>query len=270
MNEPAETRFETMTATLRRLPGAVIAFSGGVDSTVLLHAATAALGRDRVVAVTASSPSLPASELAAARRVAAEIGVRHVVVATDELARDGYARNGPDRCFHCKSELFDVIPKALGPAEAGWPVMIGAIADDALDHRPGARAAAERGVLTPLADAGLGKDDVRAYGLRHGLSTARKPASACLASRVPYGTPIDAALLGRIERAEEALRGLGFDQLRVRHHGELARIEVPPDELGRVLERREDVLRALRPLGWVWVSLDLAGYRSGSMNEVLA
>ncbi len=256
-------------AQLAALPGAVVAFSGGVDSTALLHACVRVLGDD-VLAVTADSPSLPRAELADAQRLAVGIGARHVVLATGELASADYVRNGPDRCYHCKSELFERIAAHLGGrVEAAWPVLFGAIADDLGDHRPGARAAAERGVLAPLAAAGIGKEEVRRYSRAHGLPTASKPAMACLASRVPYGTSIDAAMLAKIEAAESALRAMGFSQCRVRHHGEVARVELLPEELETALRERLAICEALREVGYVHAALDLRGYRSGALNEVL-
>ena len=255
---------------LARLPGAVVAFSGGVDSTMLLHACFAQLG-ERAVAVTADSPSLPRAELAEAQALARELGARHVVLPTRELEREAYRQNAGDRCYHCKHELFVTVAQRraeIGPET--WPVVFGAIVDDLGDHRPGQRAAAEHGVLAPLIDAGLHKVDVRRYSREHGLRTADKPSFACLSSRVPYGTAIDAALLLRIERAESVLREHGFRQFRVRHHGDVARLELAPDELARALELREVLAAAIRAAGYTFVALDLRGYRSGSMNEVLS
>ena len=263
-------RITALLERLRELPGAVVAFSGGVDSSMLLDACVRALGPQRVLAVTAQSPSLPARELDEARRVAAEIGAPHRIVETRELAREGYRRNGPDRCYFCKTELFEKIAIELrGAAQSSWPVLFGAIADDAGDHRPGARAAAERGVLAPLAEAGIDKREVRRYSRERGLSTADKPSFACLSSRVPYGTEIDAGVLARLERAEEVLRRLGFRQYRVRHHGAVARLEVLPEDMSKAVRCRDEIARGLRALGYVYIALDLCGYRSGAMNEVL-
>lgn len=254
---------------LAALPGAVVAFSAGIDSTVLLHACAQALG-DRCVAVTADSPSLPRAELAEAVQLAQRLGVRHVVLPTAELERAGYRENQGDRCYHCKKELFVTVAQqrsAIAPAV--WPVLYGLIVDDLGDHRPGQRAAAEHGVLGPLADAGFTKADVRRYARAVGLPNAEKPSMACLSSRVPYGTGIDRAVLQRIETAEAALRALGFHQFRVRHHDQVARIEVAPDELPRAFAEANRIGRAVQAAGYLFVAIDVFGYRSGAMNALL-
>lgn len=268
----AEPVFATKVAALQRqlaaLPGAVVAFSGGVDSTMLLHACVAALGA-RTVAVTADSPSLPRAELAECCALAQELGARHVVLPTAELERAAYRQNGGDRCYHCKKELFVAVAQRraeIGPEP--WPVLYGAIVDDLGDHRPGHRAAAEHGVLAPLIDCGFAKVDVRRYSREHGLRTADKPSFACLSSRVPVGTAIDRELLQRIERAEAVLRSHGFRQFRVRHHGDVARLELGPDELARAVALREPLAAGIRAAGYRYVALDLLGYRHGSMNQV--
>jgi uncharacterized protein len=247
----------------------VVAFSGGVDSTMLLAACRRALG-ERVVAVTADSASLPRRELQAAAELCASLGVRHVVLPTRELERQEYKENNGDRCYHCKQELFTTVAarrSEIAPVE--WPVLYGAITDDLGDHRPGQRAAAEHGVLAPLADAGFSKADVRRWSHQAGLPTADKPSAACLSSRVPYGTAIDASVLGKVERAEQALAAMGLRQFRVRHHGDLARVEVAADEMEHAFARRLELWRALRTAGYLFASLDLQGYRSGSLNELL-
>ncbi len=266
MNRPFEQKLEALHSRLQQLPGVVVAFSAGVDSTMLLHACRRALGAC-VVAVTADSPSLPRAELEEARELAAGMGVRHVVLETSELEVEGYRRNGVDRCFHCKNELFvTVADRRAEVAEADWSVVYGAIVDDLGDHRPGQRAAQEHGVLAPLVDAGFSKEDVRRYSREHGLATAEKQSFACLSSRVPTGTPIDAALLRQVEAAEAALRDLGFRRFRVRHHGDIARIEVGQDELQRAVEVAADVVAGVQSVGYRFVTLDLMGYQTGSMN----
>ncbi len=255
-------------AELAATGGVMVAFSGGADSAFLLAAAAEALGH-RAVAATGVSPSLAEAELADARAFAAGLGVRHVVVATYEGARPGYVANGPDRCYFCKAELFDV----LGPiARAeGLALAVGTNTDDLGDWRPGQRAGQERGVLSPLVAAGFSKADVRAASRAMGLRTADKPAAACLASRIAYGVQVTPARLSRVERAEALVRSFGLAQVRVRDHGDLARVEVPLDALAVLVapERRDRLVARLRELGFVYVTLDLEGFRSGSMNARL-
>jgi uncharacterized protein len=272
-----DERLADLHGLLAPLPGVVVAFSGGVDSGVLLAAAVRALGADRVVAATAVSPSLPATERAGAVAFAASLGVRHELPRTDELAREGYRANAGDRCAFCKTELVEV----LLPLAAGLgirDVVTGTNADDLrAGFRPGIRAAAERGAWAPLARAGLTKDDVRAAGRRWGLSLADKPAAACLASRIAYGVPVSAERLARVEAAELALRtaltaaGLPVVDLRVRDLGpvdgaDTARVEVDAALVAAVGERPE-LLAAVT--GFDRVELDPRGFRSGSMNELL-
>jgi uncharacterized protein len=267
---PYTEKIALLRAHLESLPGAVVAFSGGVDSTMLLQVCHAVLG-DRAVAVTADSPSLPRVELAEAVALAREIGARHVVLPTNELDQESYRQNASDRCYHCKQALFVTVAKRRAEiAPLAWPVLYGAIIDDLGDHRPGQKAAAEHGVLAPLIDAGFCKVEVRQYSREQGLRTADKPSFACLSSRVPYGTPIDAPLLSRIERAEQVLREQGFLVFRVRHHGDVARLELAADEIPRAILLRESLASAIRATGYVHVTLDLLGYRSGSLNEVLS
>jgi uncharacterized protein len=272
-----DDRLAALDADLARLPGVLVAFSGGVDSGMLLAAAVRALGADRVVAATAVSPSLPATERAGAAAFAASLGVRHEQPATSELDRAGYVANAGDRCAFCKTELVDVlVPLAgrLGIAD----VVTGTNADDVrAGFRPGIRAAAERGAWTPLVRAGLTKDDVREAARRWGLPLADKPAAACLASRIAYGVPVSAERLARVEAAEHSLRtalagaGLAVRDLRVRDLGpvdgvETARVEVDAVRVGE-LAARPDLLAAVRGFGRV--ELDPRGFRSGSMNELL-
>ena len=262
------SELEGLRDVLRRYERIVVAFSGGADSAFLAWVAHDTLGEDAVLAATAVSPSLPAEERAECQALAKQWGMRHVEVLTDEVERAAYQRNDADRCYHCKSALLD----ELGPiAQAhGAVVALGVNLDDLTDHRPGQRAATERGSVFPLVEAGFTKADVRAHSERLGLTTWDKPAAACLASRVPYGTPVTVNLLGQVERAESALRRLGLRALRVRHYDDTARIEVPVTDFPALLAAREDVVEALRLVGYRYVTLDLEGLRSGNLNQALS
>ena len=246
----------------------VVAFSGGADSALLAHAANAVLGPERVHVVTAVSPSLAAAERADAEALAGELGLRWSAVETDEMTHAAYRANDADRCAHCKDALMDVLVP-IAEAESAT-VVLGVNVDDLGDHRPGQRAAIDRGARFPLVEAGLTKDEVRACSRRLGLRTADKPAAACLASRVPYGTEVTVDVLSGVERAEAALRRLGFDDLRIRHYDETARIEVPIDRLADVVDRRGAVVAAVIASGYRYVTLDLEGLRSGNLNAALA
>ena len=244
----------------------VVAFSGGADSAFLAKVAHDLLGADQVRCVTAVSASLAAEEEADCRALAAEWGLRWTPVATDELADPAYVANGPDRCARCKTALME----ALVPLAAGATVVLGVNVDDLGDHRPGQEAAREAGARFPLVEAGFTKADVRAWSEQLGLRTWDKPAAACLASRLPYGTPVTLSTLRSVADAESALRLLGFTQLRVRHHGDVARVEVEEADLAEVVRRRHQVVEAVRQAGYAYVALDLEGFRSGSLNRVLA
>jgi uncharacterized protein len=259
--------------------GVMVAFSGGADSSLLLAAAVEALG-DRAVAATGVSPSLAERELQDARELAAELGARHLVVPTHEQERPGYLANGPDRCYFCKAELFEMLAPLA--ASEGLALAVGTNTDDLGDWRPGQRAAAERGVRTPLVAAGFSKRDVREASRRMGLRTHDKPAAACLASRVAYGIQVTPARLSRVERAEALVRSVlaaaaeaggtaPRAQLRVRDHGDLARVEVSPAALPLLLgdPTRQRLVEGLRQLGFDYVTVDLEGFRSGSMNAAV-
>ena len=255
-------------------PHAMVALSGGVDSSVVLAVAARALGAPYVVAVTADSPSYPSGELDAAREVAESIGVSHRVVATAEVERDAYARNDGERCFHCKVELYTTLGRLAvlrDSGDSGCVLLAGANADDLGDYRPGLRAGRQLGVRNPLLEEGMGKPAIRAAARRLGLLVADKPALACLSSRVAFGVRITPDLLARIDRAEQTVRALGFDVVRVRHFGARASIEVPTDDVGRLQGhgRLPATLAAIRGLGWEDVGVDPNGYRTGSMNGTL-
>jgi uncharacterized protein len=263
---PAHRKLDRLRQDLTGLPSVMVAFSGGADSAFLAYVAWQVLG-DRALAVTADSPSLPRRELEEARAYAARHGMRHRVVRTDELEDPRYARNDGDRCAFCKEALMDALLSSAGDGA----VLLGVNVDDLGDHRPGQAAALERGARFPLVDAGLSKAEVRSLSRRLGLSTWDKPAAACLASRMAYGVPVTDEALRRVEAAEEALRTLGFGgNLRVRDQGgDLARIEADPADLERLVARRDQVVRALRGAGFLYVTVDLEGYRQGSHNVVL-
>jgi pyridinium-3,5-biscarboxylic acid mononucleotide sulfurtransferase len=256
---------------LAALDRVVVAFSGGADSAFLARVAHEVLGPDRAVAVTAVSPSLARDEHDDCAALAAEWNLTWRPVITDEMANAAYRRNGGDRCFWCKDALMDVLVPLVGAGgdHAGATVVLGVNADDLGDHRPGQSAAAARGARFPLVEAGFTKADVREHSRRLGLRTWDKPAAACLASRLPYGTPVSVRVLSRIDRAEAALRRLGFTALRVRHYGDTARIEVPTDEIAVLVTRREAVVEAVRAAGYRYVTVDLEGLRSGNLNAAL-
>ncbi|MFM7745555.1 MAG: ATP-dependent sacrificial sulfur transferase LarE [Actinomycetota bacterium] len=258
---------------LTRLGRVVVAFSGGADSAFLAARATRLLGRENVLCVTAVSASLATSEERDCSDLASEWGLDWCAVRTDETSRPAYIANEGDRCFHCKDELMDVLVPIA--AERGATIVLGVNVDDLDDHRPGQRAAEEKGARFPMVEAGLSKTDVREISREMGLRTWDKPAAACLASRVPYGTPVTVGLLGRIDRAEAALRdmlsgaGIAPGNLRVRHAGDTVRIEVDPVVFPVIAAHHERVVEALEAVGYRYVTLDLAGFRSGNLNWAL-
>ncbi len=268
-NDAYAGKVARLRADLGGLPSLAVALSGGVDSSVLAFASGSALGR-RAIAVTAVSPSVPSEEIEIAAEVAARAGVEHLRVETRELEDPRYARNDANRCYFCKSELFSVMERVAG--ERGIEaIAYGAITDDLRDVRPGARAAGEFRVLAPLVAAGFTKEDVRRYAREAGLPNSDRPASACLSSRIPFGTPVTAEALERIGALEGRLHALGYPVVRVRHHGDLARIEVSPDRIeDAALRDARAILAAGLEAGYARISIDLRGYRQGAMNEALA
>lgn len=250
-----------------RYRSAVVAFSGGVDSTFLARVAQEVLG-DRLLLVTATSSTYPSFEHEEAVKLAKGYGMRHRDIVSEETDIAGFSENTPDRCYYCKRELFDLLGGIC--REEGFDIVFdGSNADDLCDHRPGRRAARELGVVSPLCEAGLTKEDIRRYSREYGLPTADKGSFACLASRFPYGERITTNKLDRVGSAEGTLRSLGFRQFRVRSHGDLARIELASEELDKGWRERGAISRACKEAGFVYVSLDLDGYRTGAMNEVL-
>ncbi|MBU3701775.1 MAG: ATP-dependent sacrificial sulfur transferase LarE [Acidimicrobiia bacterium] len=266
IGDEVDHAIERLRVELRNLGSVVVAFSGGADSAFLARMAHDELG-DRAVAVTAVSPSLAGRERDDCAELAREWSLSWVEVETTELDDEQYVRNDADRCFRCKTALMDVLEPMA--ADRGAVAVLGVNLDDLDDHRPGQRAAAERGAQFPLVDSAFTKATVREASRRLGLRTWNKPAAACLSSRVPYGTAVTVGVLGRVERAEAALHGLGFTALRVRHYGDVARIEVPVADLASMIDRREQVVVAVRSAGYRYVTVDLEGLRSGNLNDAL-
>ena len=259
------SKLDSARAIVRDLSSVLVAYSGGVDSSLLLKLALDELG-ERAVAVLASSPAYPESEQEEARALARKLGGRLVEVSTNEVELEAYTRNNSDRCFYCKEELFETLEpvrRDLGLDHIAY----GATADDADDHRPGHGSAVRRGIRFPLLEAGMGKPEIRAAARRLGLPNWNKASFACLSSRIPHGTEVTVAALRQIESAEAAIKALGFKQVRVRHHGDVARIEVEPAEISRLVSERDQVVEALRSVGYKFVSLDLEGYATGSLNR---
>jgi uncharacterized protein len=266
---PSEEKENLLLARLRELPSLIVALSGGADSAYLAWAAHEALGA-RALSVTALSPSYSAHDRAIVEEFVNKLRLRHEFIETNEVENPAYRANAADRCYFCKDELFSALDE-LARARGFTAVAYGVNADDTLDFRPGHRAATEHQVLAPLLDAGLNKAEIRLLSRRAGLPTWDRPASACLASRLPYGTEVTPERLGLVERGEAALRALGFRQFRVRLHDKLARVEISPDEMSRALapEMAAAIADRLKAAGFTYVALDLEGYRQGSLNETL-
>jgi uncharacterized protein len=264
-----EQKWDQLKALLHDMHAAVLAYSGGVDSSLLLRAAAEVMGPN-LIAVTAVSETYPQGELVAAQEFARSLGVTHRIMRTEELASEDFARNSPERCYHCKKELFEKL-RRLALTEGLTHVIEGSNTDDLRDHRPGRKAAGEFSVRSPLLEAGFSKAEVRECARALGLPVWDKPSLACLSSRIPYGTRITPGLIRTVEAAEDQLRVFGFRQARVRHHGDIARIEVMPEDFAKLLSRdvTEKIAARFKELGYVYVCLDLEGYRTGSMNEGL-
>ena len=270
MDDVISNKYEQLKQLFRSMGRVLVAYSGGVDSSLLLKVAREALGDENVLAVTALSPLYPERELTGAKKVAHTLGVRHLLIESNELEIEGFSNNPPNRCYYCKRELFEKMLR-LAEGEGIHFVVEGSTLDDDQDHRPGRTAIKELGIRSPLRETRFTKREIRELSRTLGLPTWDKPSFACLASRFPYGKEITAEELKRVADAEDFLFNLGFKQVRVRHYGRLARIEILQEEMGRLLEGslRESVVNRLKNMGYNYITLDLQGFRSGSMNEVL-
>lgn len=267
MNTGLSTKYEQLKTFIGTFESALIAYSGGVDSSLVAYITAEVLG-DKALAVTSGSPSLKRSDLALSSDLAEKWGMEHRVIVTNELDDENYRANPVDRCFYCKTSLYEHLSN-IAKTEQFDVIFNGTNIDDLGDHRPGLVAAEDYGVRSPLIEVGFNKSDIRSLASDLGLDNAQKPQSACLASRVPYGTSIDEGLLNQVERAESALLTLGFSQFRVRHHDDVARLELVPDEFDNAIAKRELITKHLQNCGYRFVALDLVGFRSGSLNEAI-
>ncbi|HEY5681325.1 MAG TPA: ATP-dependent sacrificial sulfur transferase LarE [Pseudomonadales bacterium] len=265
MDAKLGAKYEKLKRRIAAFDSAIVAFSGGVDSSLVAYVTAEVLG-PRALAVTSGSKSLKRSDLHLAVELADKWGMQHRVIVTDELSKPDYRANPIDRCFHCKSSLYAALT-AIAREEGYAMIFSGTNCDDLGDHRPGLKAADDHGVTAPLVEAGFGKADIRALADELGLDNAQKPQSACLSSRFPYGTAIDENRLAQVEQAEDVLASFGFTQFRIRHHGDVARLELLPDEIPAALDRAADIESAIRACGYRFVAVDLRGFRSGSLNE---
>lgn len=264
-----DQKWDHLRSLLSEMRTVILAYSGGVDSSLLLRAAAETLGQN-VIAVTAVSETYPAEELILAKKFAASLGIRHRILQTEELSREEFSRNAEDRCYHCKQELFGKLRRIAEAEGISW-ILDGSNTDDQRDFRPGRKAAGEFSVRSPLAETGLSKQEIRDLARRLNLPMWDKPSLACLSSRIPYGTRITPALVRNIQAAEDIVRGLGIRQVRVRHHGDTARIEVDQEDLIRLVaeDAKRKIVDSFKALGYAYICVDLEGYRTGSMNEVI-
>jgi len=264
MDAQLQSKAEALLACLSGMDSVIVALSGGVDSSLVAYAAHQVLG-ERALAVTSGSESLKREDLELTRKLTAEWGMKHLVIETSELDNPNYAHNSVDRCYYCKTTLYDELMR-IARERSIATIANGANLDDMSDHRPGMKAGQEFKIRSPLLECGFRKEDIRALAAVYGLPNAEKPQAACLASRVPYGTAVSRELLARIARAERVLADMGFSQYRVRHHGDIARLEIVPQEFAMAIQRHDQLVQAIKDCGYAFVALDLAGFRSGSLN----